>query len=313
VTMRPTTRRAAGIACVLLAGPAVAAAALADQPRFASPDAALAALTSALEREDGDALADLLGPEHRADLVGGDPAQARQWMDELNALVRQGARLDPNADGSVTVVLGRRDWPMPVPLVQEARGWRFDTEAGLEAIDDRRVGGNELTAIGLLRAYADAQLAYAQADRDGDRVLEYAQKIVSTPGQRDGLYWEATGDAELSPLGPLVAEADAYAKEYHQRGEPYHGYYFKVLTRQGANPPGGAYDYVINGNMIAGFAMVAWPADYGHTGVMTFAVSHQGTVYETDLGDDTETLAPRIAAYDPGQGWEEVGAEEAPP
>ena len=161
-------------------------------------------------------------------------------------------------------------------------------------------------------AWVDAQREYMRVDRDGDGILEYARKLRSSPGARDGLYWEATGDAELSPLGPLVAEADAYAKEYHRRGEPYHGYYFKVLTRQGATPPGGAYDYVINGNMIAGFAMVAWPADYGHTGVMTFAVSHQGTVYETALGDDTETLAPRITAYDPGQGWQEVEEETLP-
>ena len=130
---------------------------------------------------------------------------------------------------------------------------------------------------------------YAQADRDGDQVLEYAQKIVSAPGKQDGLYWAAEGDAELSPLGPLVAEADAYTKDYYKRGEPYHGYYFKILTRQGDNPPGGKYDYVINGNMIAGFAMVAWPADYGHSGVMTLGVSHQGKVYEKDLGEETET------------------------
>ena len=231
-------------------------------------------------------------------------------MDELNVLANQGAKLEPNADGTMTVVMGRQDWPMPVPLVHEDQGWRYDTAAGLEEIDDRRVGSNELTAIGLLRAYVDAQQDYAQADRDGDQVLEYAQKIVSTAGEQDGLYWAAEGDAELSPLGPLVAEADAYTKDYYKRGEPYHGYYFKILTGQGANPPGGKYDYIINGNMIAGFAMVAWPADYGHSGVMTLAVSHQGKVFETDLGEDTAKLAPEIAAYDPDQAWAEVDDED---
>ena len=293
------------VATILPALPALAA-----QPYFATPDAALAALTAALQAKDADALADVLGPENRADLIGGDPAQARQWMDELNVLANQGAKLEPNADGTMTVVMGRQDWPMPVPLVQEAQGWRYDTEAGLEEIDDRRVGSNELTAIGLLRAYVEAQQDYAEADRDGDRVLEYAQKIVSTPGQKDGLYWQAQGTGDLSPLGPLVAQADAYTKDYYERGEPYHGYYYKILTRQGPNPPGGAYDYVINDNMIAGFAMVAWPADWSHSGVMTFAVNHQGTVYERDLGADTEKLAPQITAYDPDAGWEEVTDEE---
>ena len=231
-------------------------------------------------------------------------------MDQLNILANQGSKLEPNADGSLTVVMGRQDWPMPVPLVKEEQGWRYDTAAGIEEIDDRRIGSNELTAIGLLRSYVDAQLQYAQEDRDGDKVLEYAQKIVSAPGQQDGLYWQAQAGAELSPLGPLVAEADAYTKDYHKRGEPYHGYYFKILTAQGANPPGGKYDYIINGNMIAGFAMVAWPADYGHSGVMTLAVNHQGTVFEKDFGDDTAKLAPEITAYDPDQSWEAVIGED---
>ena len=136
------------------------------------------------------------------------------------------------------------------------------------------------------------------------------RRSSARPAKQDGLYWAAEGDAELSPLGPLVAEADAYTKDYYKRGEPYHGYYFKILTGQGANPPGGKYDYIINGNMIAGFAMVAWPADYGHSGVMTLAVSHQGKVFETDLGEDTAKLAPEITAYDPDQDWAEVDDED---
>ena len=302
--MRTMMRALAFAGAFLTAGPVLAA-----QPYFADPDAALAALRTALQDKDVDALAAILGPEHRDELIGGDPAQARQWLDEFDTLATEGAGLDANDDGSMTVVLGRDEWPMPVPLVKEDQGWRFDTEAGLEEIDDRRVGSNELTAIGLLHAYVDAQLEYAQADRDGDKVLEYAQRIVSTPGQKDGLYWAPDASGELSPLGPLVAGADAYTKDYYKTGEPYHGYFYRILTSQGASPPGGAYDYVINGNMIAGFAMVAWPADYGHSGVMTFAVSHQGTVFEKDLGPDTEELAPKITAYDTGEGWDEVDEE----
>jgi hypothetical protein len=284
--------------------------AAADQPYYATPEAALAALKEALVKKDAAAIMAILGPEHEDDLLGGDPALARQALDELGDAAGRAMSLQVNEDGSQTILLGRQDWEMPVPLVKEAQGWRYDTEAGIEEIDDRRVGSNELTAIGLMRAYVEAQLEYAQEDRDGDRVLEYAQKIVSTAGKQDGLYWAAEGGGELSPLGPLVAEADAYTKDYYQLGEPYHGYYFKILTGQGASPPGGKYDYVINGNMIAGFAMVAWPADYGQSGVMTFAVNHQGTVWEKNLGPDTAKLAPEIDAYDPGEGWDEVADED---
>ena len=206
---------------------------------------------------------------------------------------------------------------MPVPLAHEDKGWRFDTEAGIEEIDDRRVGSNELSAIGLLRAYVDAQLQYAQADHDGDQVLEYAQKIVSAPGQQDGLYWQADGTGELSPLGPLVANADAYTTDYYKLGEPYHGYYFKILTGQGANPPGGKYDYVINGNMIAGFAMVAWPADWSYSGVMTFAVSHQGRVLRDRSRPGHGQARARDHRLRPGSGLGRgggrgVGAERRP-
>ena len=202
----------------------------------------------------------------------------------------------------MTVVLGRQDWPMPVPLVQEAQGWRFDTEAGLEEIDDRRVGrqraDRDRPPARLRRR--PAGLRPGRPRRRPGAGVRAEDRQRARPAGRPLL--GATGDAELSPLGPLVAEADAYAKDYHQSGEPYHGYYFKVLTRQGANPPGGAYDYVINGNMIAGFAMVAWPADYGHSGVMTFAVSHQGTVYETDLGDGHGDARPADHRLRPGPG-----------
>jgi hypothetical protein len=201
------------------------------------------------------------------------------------------------------MVVGKNAWPLPIPIVHGERGWQFDTAAGVDEIIARRVGANELETIGVLRAYVDAQVQYAGADRDDDEVLEYAQKLMSTQGKKDGLYWEtASLDDEQSPFGPFVAELPAYVRE-RQAGEPYMGYYYRVLTRQGENVPGGRYDYIINGNMIAGFAAVAVPAEYGETGVMTLVVSHHGQIFEKDLGDDTAVLAAAIQEYNPDGTW----------
>jgi len=191
---------------------------------------------------------------------------------------------------------------MPIPLVKGEKGWSFDVDAGLEEINDRRIGRNELSAIAFCKAYMVAQQEYAGADHDGDRVLEYAQKIVSDPGSRDGLYWEAEADGELSPFAAFVADAAEYL-EYRQTDEPFRGYNFKVLTGQGANPPGGAYSFVINGNMIAGYGLVAWPADYGRSGIMTLVCSHHGEILEKDLGADTEKVAAAMKTYDPDDSW----------
>jgi hypothetical protein len=279
-----------------------------DQLHFPTAETALAAFRSAAAAADGSALLMLLGPEHEAEIVGADPAARRLELERLRRAIQEGAVLAPDAAGRQTIVIGREAWPMPVPLVEEAEGWRFDTAAGLEEITDRRIGRNELAVIDACRAYVEAQLAYAAADRDGDRVLEYAQRIASSPGTRDGLYWGADVGDGPSPLGPFLAESAELVAE-REAGEPFYGYHFKVLTRQGTNPPGEAYDYVINGNMIAGFALLAWPADYGNSGVMTFAVSHQGEVYEKDLGEETTTLAQTIDIYDPDTSWTPVGEE----
>ena len=175
-----------------------------------------------------------------------------------------------------------------------------DTEEGIEEIIDRRIGRNELTAIAIARAYLDSQIEYAREDRDGDEVLEYAQRLSSTPGKKDGLYWEAESEDDLSPFGPLVRGAERYLVT-KEPGDPLKGYYFHLLKSQGENPPGGRYDYVINGNMIAGFALVAYPEDYGSSGVMTFVVSHHGKVYQKDLGEFSGMLE-----YDPDDSWTEV-------
>lgn len=303
-------RRRAGAAmmAVLLCGASPSRAA---EATFATPQEALAAFAAALNAADGEGLVALFGPEHRDELLGGDPAAARQGLALLRAAAAQDLHLESQGQDRATIVLGRQAWPMPIPLVRGEKGWRFDTDAGLEEIVDRRIGRNELAAIELARAYADAQAVYASEDRDGDDVLEYAQKLASTPGQHDGLYWQPEEGGEPSPLAAFAARASEYLG-YRREGEPYRGYRFRILTQQGPNPPGGAYDYVINGNMIAGFALVAWPADYGNSGVMTFALNHRGRLYEKDLGPETAEIAEAMTRYDPDASWAEVAEEGEP-
>ena len=202
------------------------------------------------------------------------------------------------------LLIGPQAWPWPIPLVRQGNVWRFATEQGADEIINRRIGENERNAIRVLRAYVVAQHDYASVDRDGDGVLQYAQKLASTPGKFDGLYWpaDASRGEESSPFGPLIAESSAYLDK-HTSGDPYRGYRFRILTRQGKSAPGGAYSYVINGRMVAGFAMVAYPAAYGETGVMTFVVNGAGKIYEKNLGKDTRAVGGQMTTFDPGAGW----------
>jgi hypothetical protein len=274
----------------------------ADQKTFATPDAAVDALLAALKANDEPALIALFGEKHKNVVTTGDTAReaaSRAWAVEQMQAYR--FLSERGADQRV-LLIGARAWPMPIPLVREAGTWRFATEIGAEEIINRRVGANEHNAIVVLRAYIDAQQQFASRDRAGDGVRQYARRITSTPGRQDGLYWtadEAKGE-ELSPFGPLLAEQDLAARK---QGDPYQGYHFRILTRQGANAPGGAYSYVINGRMIAGFAMVAFPHAYGDSGVMTFIVSHNGKVYQKDFGPKTASIAAQMMAFDPGPGW----------
>lgn len=288
----------AGLAVVAQARPARAAG-------YATAEAGMEAFRAALAGPDPGPLLDLLGRQYEADLLGGDPAAVRQGYAALQRAAAQAMSLESEGPDRAVILMGKRAWPMPVPLVKGAEGWSFDVASGIEEITDRRIGRNELSAIEFCRAYIDAQREYAGADHDGDDVLEYAQRIGSTPGKRDGLYWPDDGDGTVSPLGPLAASAEEYLG-YRQAGEPYRGYHFRILTRQGANPPVGRYDYVINGHMLAGFALLAWPADYGHSGIMTFQCSHHGRIFQKDLGPATGTLAPKITAYDPDKTWAEA-------
>ena len=289
---------------VLFAVAAAAANANAAQKTFATPEAAVEALVAGLQAEDANAVLEIFGPEHEEFLTGGDRAAAREEWRRVYAAAKEAVVIRPVGDNEAVVVLGRKAWPMPIPLVKEGGAWRFDTEAGMEEVTNRRIGRNELAAINAARAYIDAQVAYAARPHDGDRVRKYAQRLVSTPGKQDGLYWPVGAGEEASPLGRLSEVEFAKGRK---AGDPYLGYYFRILTRQGGNAPGGAYDYVINGNMIAGFALVAWPAEYGVSGIMTFLASNHGEVLQKDLGEDTERLVADLNAYDPDDTWDDVG------
>jgi len=269
------------------------------QKVFSTPEQAASTLFDAIERDDKQALVSIFGAEHESRLVTADWAANRGERQRIASAGREKLVLDQQ-DGVVMLVLGAEDWPFPMQLVREGEGWRFDTEEGLERVIDRRIGRNELSAIAIAEAFVDAQIEYARADRNGDGVLEYAQHLASSEGNRDGLYWEGAGPQDQSPFGPFVEGAESY-RQTLQPGDPLRGYYFRVLARQGENPPGGGYDYLINGNMIAGFALVAYPADYGNTGIMTFVVNHRGVVQQKDLGPFTA-----MDAYDPDETWLEV-------
>ena len=293
----------AGLAGVLASG----GAALAQQPSFANPEAALEAFREAFFAPEGSGrLLDLLGEEHGEALIGADPATARQTLAAARNAAGEALSIAPGeAPDTYDVLLGRVGWPLPIPLVRGGDGWFFDTEAGLEEMIDRRIGENELAAIAAARAYVEAQRLYGSADRNDDGVLEFAQRLISSEGQRDGLFWPTAADQEPSPLGPLAASEADYLV-YYQSGEPYYGYNFRILTRQGEHAPGGAYDYMVNGRLLTGYALLAWPADYGNSGIMTFMVNHLGNLQETDLGAGTPELAAAIEAYDPGTDWEIV-------
>jgi Protein of unknown function (DUF2950) len=282
----------------------VVASASAEQRTFPSPQAAMDGLVTALSDKDRAGVLAIFGDEYADFLTGGDEAAARVEWRNVMELAKEATVLRPDGDGRYVAVIGRRAWPMPIPIVEDKGAWRFDTAAGVEEVTNRRIGRNELAAMEFARRYIEAQRQYASVDRTGNEVLKYAQKLRSTPGLKDGLFWESSSGEATSPLAPFAAERSEFLAG-RDEGDPYLGYYYRILTKQGANAPGGAYDYVINGNMIAGFALIAWPADYGNSGIMTFMISHQGKLLEKDLGPDTEKIAAAIQTYDPDGTWTE--------
>lgn len=301
----PPLSRPALFLALALAWPLLAVGA--GQQSFPSPEAAANRLITAILNQDTNAFRELFGPEYQG-LVNPDRVQAADEFTDVAAAITAGTRIVREAPTRAVVEIGADHWPFPVPIVEQGGQWVFDTAAGKDEVLNRRIGRNELAVLQSMRAFVQAQREYASQDRDGDQVLEFAQNLISSPGLKDGLYWPPALDGSLSPLGPLIAEAQV--EGYRVRGQgrsesvqPFHGYYFRILTRQGRSAPGGAYDYIINGNMIGGFALVAWPAEYGNSGIMTFIVNQQGRVFQRDLGRNTSSIAARMTAYEPGTGW----------
>jgi len=305
-TMNPFASLKAGLRralpALLLALPLALAAA--EQRTFATPEAGVDALATALKANDERALLEIFGEKYKNLVSTGSPAddaarraEAATWLDTYR-------RLDDSSPDRRVLLVGDKAWPFPIPLVREGSAWRFATELGAEEVLNRRVGRNERNALYVLQAYVDAQRVYASRDRDGDGVLQYAAKLGSSPGKFDGLYWpaDASKNEEASPFGPLIAQSASYFAG-HVKGDPYHGYHFRILTRQGPAAAGGAYNYMVNGRLIAGFAMVAWPDPYGEGGVMTFIVNHNGKIFEKDLGRNTSAVAEKMTSFDPGPGW----------
>jgi hypothetical protein len=291
---------------VCLALPAAVSAS--DEQAFASPNDAVNALIVAAQNRDTNAIHLIFGPAGH-ELISPDVIQASEEFELFMQRLTEKTRLVNNSESNATLELGADGWPFPIPLVKQGAQWHFDTAAGKDEIIARRVGRNEIGAINVCHAYVQAQREYASQDRLGDGVFAYAQFLRSTPGTHDGLFWPAHQPGEeLSPLGPLVAQArvEGYqrtAKMLNDELAPYHGYYFKILTRQGKHAPGGKYDYLINGRMIAGFALVAWPSEWDNTGVMTFVVNQQGNVYQRNLGSKTAKIARALTVYDPDDAW----------
>ena len=279
------------------------------QERFGTPDDAVNALIAAAKSADQAALVRVLGPGSREIVSSGDPvadASARQRVIEAYDAKHQVAM---EGEDKAVLVIGGEDWPFPIPLVRAKGQWSFDTAAGREEILLRRIGRDELRTIETCLAYVDAQDDYAEKGIAGTGV--YAQRIVSTAGKKDGLYWPVQSGEEGSPLGELAAAAAAEGYRAGQQRIPYHGYYYKVLTRQGPDAAGGALDYVVRGKMIGGFALVAYPAEYRSSGVMTFIVNHKGKVYEKDLGPGTRGIAESMTTFNPDSTWRAVDEPEA--
>jgi hypothetical protein len=271
-------------------------------------------LVAAIRANDTKKILNILGPDGEEIISSGDEV-ADQMNREKFLRAYDEKRSLPRSAGSVTLIVGSKDWPMPIPIVKDDSGkWRFDTDAGKDEILNRRIGQNELDVIQVCNAIVDAERDYAESDPLGLGYAVYADRVISDEGQRNGLFWKTNPGEDPSPLGPLVATA--VGEGYGQRKsssappKPYHGYYYRVLKEQGPHAPGGAMSYVLNGRLIAGFAVVAYPADYGNSGIMTFIVNQDGIVYQKDFGDDTPKVATAMTAYDPAPDWKRVEPSE---
>ncbi len=285
----------------------------AQQKTFRSPEEAVKSLMDAVRSNNTKELLAMFGPAGKEIISSGDEVADQAGRERFVKDYEEMNKVEKETDKKMTLVVGNREWPFPIPIVKKGETWVFDTMAGKEELLNRRIGRNELNTIQTCLAMVDAQREYAMKDRDSNKLLEYAQKFVSTPGKKDGLYWEAKEGEEQSPLGPLAARAVQEGYKERKPGDnptPYHGYFYRILKAQGKNAPGGAYDYVIRGKMIGGFALVAYPAEYGASGIMTFIVNHDGVVYQKDLGKETGKIASAITKYDPDKTWKKVEEQQ---
>jgi len=288
----------------------VAASTTNAQQSFKTPDEAASALVDAAKTGDVKLLTKVLGPDGEDIVSSGDPVADAATREKFTAAYDAKHQIKAEGDSKATIIIGQQDYPLPIPLVRKDGQWRFDTAAGREEILLRRIGRNELDAIQSCLAYVDAQNEYAEKDRTGSGMNTYAQRIVSSPGKKDGLYWPTAPGEEPSPLGELVAEATSQGYRVGDGRAPFHGYYFKILTKQGPTAPGGELDYIVRDKMIGGFALVAYPADYQNSGVMTFIVNHSGDVFQKDLGPSTAKIAQRMTSFNPDKSWQKVSDTE---
>jgi hypothetical protein len=292
----------------LLVTPFVSAQESAAQQVFSSPDAAVSALVAAGKADDIKALNSILGPGADQIVSSGDPVADNNARDNFVRRYQEMHRLAYDDQGRVIAYIGAENWPVPIPLVKKNGGWVFDTAGGKEELLYRRIGRNELFTIDVLEDLGEGQEEYASEPRNGESTGQFAQKIMSDTGKRNGLYWETAEGQPESPIGPLVASAttEGYTKDKGGSSIPFHGYYYKVLTKQGKNAPGGAKNYLVNGKMTNGFAFLAYPAEYRASGVMTFMINQDGVVVQKDLGPDTVKLASEITEFNPDKSWQEV-------
>jgi len=285
----------------------------AQQKTFKTPEEAVKSLMDAVKSNDTKELLAIFGTAGKEIISSGDKVADKAGSERFGKDYEEMSKLQKETDNKVILVVGNREWPFPIPIVKKGETWVFDTKAGKEELLNRRIGRNELNTIQTCLAYVDAQREYALKDRDSDKLREYAQKFWSAPGKKDGLYWETKEGEERSPFGSVAARGiqEGYAiRKPGDKPTPYYGYFYKILKAQGKNAPGGAYDYVVRGKMIGGFALVVFPAEYGASGIMTFIVNHDGVVYQKDLGKETGKIAKAMTKFDPDKTWKKVEEQQ---
>jgi hypothetical protein len=298
---------------IIFASLAALSACTPNKPKdFDTPEAAVEALVEAANSKGDRALLGVLGKSGKSLLDSGDEVADQNGREQFLAAYKAANSLDKSVENSVTLEVGEGKWPFPIPLVMQDGKWHFDTEAGAEEIINRRIGENELDTIQSCLAYVDAQREYYMRNPQQDAFLHYSDRLISTEGKKDGLYWPAAENEDPSPLGEgfAKARAEGYLAEGTMKGVPFHGYIYRLLTRQGPNAQGGAFEYLVDGKLLGGFAAIAFPADYGNSGVMTFLVNHDGVVFSKDLGEETAKLAMAMEEFNPGPDWKREAADD---